>query len=203
VDTAAAWTEFTKNGHRSIVVGRCKVKKPPLARTGLFMLRENLLYSNETIVYDSFGRSIMSKNRRKLHEITSREDNEAVVISFRAPLQLVNKLDELAENDHRNRANFVLTTLIRATSEELVRSGEFWLKAFHQLYAKDPVGRETEFYRGQIAGWKRTLVAAYGASMAEKIILRASTGANLPVPHAGPLSPDERGYLGFDSFSHM
>lgn len=124
------------------------------------------------------------------------------IISFRAPLELVQKLDELAENDHRNRANFILTTLARATSGELIRSGEFWLKAFHQSYSKDPVGRETEFWRGQIAGWKRTLVAAYGSSMAEEIILRASEAAKLPVPHAGTLSPDGRGYEGFDSFSH-
>lgn len=145
----------------------------------------------------------MSKRRRKPEGTTPPENNDAVVISFRAPPELVKKLDELAEDDYRNRANFVLTTLVRATSEELSKSGEFWLKAFHQSYAKDPVGRETEYWRGQIAGWKRTLVAAYGANMAEKIILRASEAANLPVPHAGPLSPDGSGYVGFDSFSHM
>jgi len=144
----------------------------------------------------------MKAGRRKVAEVTPAEDAETVVISFRAPLDLAKRLDELAEYDHRNRANFVLTTLVRATSEELVRSGEFWLKAFHQSYAKDPVARETEFWRGQIAGWKRTLVAAYGASMAEKIILRASEAAKLPVPHAGTLSPDGWGYEGFDSFSH-
>jgi hypothetical protein len=146
----------------------------------------------------------MKMSRRKAHGTSSSgKDVGSVVISFRAPLELVRKLDEIAESDYRNRANFVLTTLARATSEELVKSGEFWLKAFHQSYAKDPVGRETEFWRGQIAGWKRTLGAAYGASMAEKIILRASAAANLPVPHSGTLSSDGRGYEGFDSFSHM
>jgi predicted transcriptional regulator len=145
----------------------------------------------------------MKKSRRKIDRPSSSEKViGTVVISFRAPVELVRKLDEIAENDYRNRANFVLTTLARATSEELVKSGEFWLKAFHQSYAKDPVGSETEFWRGQIAGWKRTLVAAYGGSMAENIILRASEAANLPVPHSGTLSPDGRGYEGFDSFSH-
>jgi hypothetical protein len=132
-----------------------------------------------------------------------REENETTVISFRAPADLVKKLDELADNDHRNRANFILTMLVRATSDELVSSGDFWLKRFHESYSNDPTGRETEFYRGQIAGWKRTLVAAYGASTAEQIILRASSDANLPVPHSGPLSEDGHGYIGFDSFSHM
>jgi hypothetical protein len=145
----------------------------------------------------------MKISRRAAGGPSPEEDVQTVVISFRAPVELVRKLDQLAESDHRNRANFILTTLVRATSGELARSGEFWLKAFHQSYAKDPVGRETEFWRGQIAGWKRTLVAAYGASTAEKIILRASEAANLPVPHAGTLSPDGRGYEGFDSFSHM
>jgi len=145
----------------------------------------------------------MKVSRSRAGGRPAKEDAETVVISFRAPLELVRELDGLAENDRRNRANFILTTLIRATSGELVRSGEFWLKAFHESYAKDPVGRETEFWRGQIAGWKRTLVAAYGASTAERIILRASDAARLPVPHAGTLSPDGRGYEGFDSFSHM
>ncbi|MGB9233652.1 MAG: hypothetical protein WCC04_04500 [Terriglobales bacterium] len=145
----------------------------------------------------------MKISRRRADGLSRGEDVETVVISFRAPLELVKKLDELAENDHRNRANFILTTLARATSGELVKSGEFWLKVFHQSYSKDPVGRETEFWRGQIAGWKRTLVAAYGASTAEKIILRASESAKLRVPHSGTLTPDGRGYEGFDSFSHM
>jgi hypothetical protein len=144
----------------------------------------------------------MKNSRRRLDGPSRGEDPDTVVISFRAPLKLVKKLDELAQDDHRNRANFILTALVRATSGELVKSGEFWLKAFHQAYAKDPIGRETEYWRGQVAGWKRTLAGAYGAGIAEGIILRASEAAKLPVPHAGTLSPDGRGYEGFDSFSH-
>jgi hypothetical protein len=145
----------------------------------------------------------MKPSRHKSDGPSRGEDLDTVVISFRAPLKLAKKLDELAEHDHRNRANFILTTLVRATSGELVKSGEFWIKAFHQAYAKDPVGPETEYWRGQVAGWKRTLTSAYGASAAERIILRASEVAKLPVPHAGTLSPDGRGYEGFDSFSHV
>ena len=144
----------------------------------------------------------MRTSRRKSDAPSQGEGPDTVVISFRAPLELAKRLDELAEDDHRNRANFILTTLLRATSGELVKSGEFWLKAFHQSYATDPIGRQTEYWRGQVAGWKRTLVAAYGAGIAERIILRASEVAKLPVPHAGTLSADGRGYEGFDSFSH-
>jgi hypothetical protein len=161
------------------------------------------LHTVELLVYIDGWRLVMKVTHRKTDRPPSEKDAGTAVISFRAPLELVRKLDELADDDYRNRANFILTTLVRATSEELVRSGEFWLKAFHEYYAKDPIGRETEFYRGRIAGWKRTLVAAYGASTAEKIIFRASETAKLPMPHAGTLSPEGRGYEGFDSFCHV
>jgi hypothetical protein len=132
-------------------------------------------------------------------------DGETVVVSFRAPVELVKRLDELAQGDQRNRANFILRTLTRAASatERLAKQGEFLLKVFHECYAKDQVGRETEFWRGKIAGWKQTLVTCYGAGTAEQIILRASGAANLPVPHSGTLAPDGSGYEGFDSLSHM
>jgi hypothetical protein len=130
-------------------------------------------------------------------------DRQTVIISFRAPADLAKRLDDLAEDDQRNRANFVLKILtsVASAQEPLVQDGSFLLKVFHDLYAKDSVGRETEFWRGKIAGWKRTLVAAYGADIAEHIILRAREVARLPVPHSGTLSPDGKGYEGFDSFS--
>jgi len=133
-----------------------------------------------------------------------RADDETVVVSFRAPVELVKQLDELARSDQRNRANLILKTLTHAAFaiERLAKQGEFLLKVFHACYAKDQVGRETEFWRGKIAGWKQTLVTCYGASTAEQIILRASEIANLPVPHSGTLAPDGSGYEGFDSFSH-
>jgi hypothetical protein len=69
--------------------------------------------------------------------------------------------------------------------------------------SKDPISRETEFWRGKIAGWKRTLATSYGAEIAEQIILRAREAAKLPVPHSGTLAPDGIGYEGFDSFSDV
>src|SRR5258708_15897733 len=96
------------------------------------------------------GDLLMNVGRRKAVGTIPREDAEMVVVSFRAPLKLAKKLDELAEGDHRNRANFILTTLVRATSGELVKSGEFWLKAFHQAYAKTPLSRDTHNCHGPI-----------------------------------------------------
>jgi hypothetical protein len=132
-------------------------------------------------------------------------DRETVIISFRTPVELANRLDQLAQGDQRNRGNFILKilTAIASAHEPLVQYGVFLLKAFHDFRIKDPVSRETEFWRGQIAGWKRSLVTSYGADIAEQIILRAREAAKLPVPHSGTLSPDGSGYEGFDSFSDV
>jgi len=134
---------------------------------------------------------------------SSSPDSETVIVSFRAPIEIAKQLDNLARGDQRNRANFILKMLSAITSkqEPLVQNGVFLLKAFHEFRAKDPISRETEYWRGQIAGWKRTLVASYGADIAEQIILRAREVAKLPVPHSGTLSPDGSGYEGWDSFS--
>ena len=135
----------------------------------------------------------------------SSPDRETVIVSFRAPVELAKRLDEMAQGDQRNRANFILKMLTAVTSahEPLVLDGVSWLQAFHGSYAKDHKSRETEFWRGKIAGWKRTLVTLYGASIAEDIILRAREVAKLPVPHAGTLASDGSGYEGFDSFSDV
>lgn len=137
---------------------------------------------------------------------SSSADRETVIVSFRAPVELARRLDELAEGDQRNRANFILKVLtaIASAHEPLVQDGAFLLKFFHDdLRVKGPLSRETEFWRGKIAGWKRTLVTSYGADIAEQIIFRASEVAKLPVPHSGTLAPDGSGYEGFDSFSHV
>jgi hypothetical protein len=136
---------------------------------------------------------------------SSSPDRETVIVSFRAPVELVKRLDELAEGDQRNRANFILKllTAVASAHEPLVQDGVFWLQAFHGSYAKSPVSSETEFWRGKIAGWKRSLVTSYGADIAERIILRAREVAKLPVPHSGTLAPDGSGYEGFDSFSDV
>jgi hypothetical protein len=41
-------------------------------------------------------------------------------------------------------------------SNRLVEQGEFLLKTFHAEYEKDPAGYETEFLRGDLAGWRDT-----------------------------------------------
>lgn len=85
----------------------------------------------------------------------------------------------------------------------LAEGGEFYLKAFHSEYEKDPAGPRTEFRRGQFTGWKQTLFMLYSEGVAEEIVEGVSNRTRLSVPPAGELSDDGKGYLGFDSSCHM
>ena len=76
------------------------------------------------------------------------------------------------------------------------------LKMFHQEYEKTPLGRNTEFRRGIVTGWRRALYSIYGEKAAEEVADAASSGAGYTIPHGGELSNDGRGYLGFDGSSH-
>ena len=84
------------------------------------------------------------------------------------------------------------------TVNRLVQQGKFLLKAFHEEYAKDRTGRDTEFYRGNITGWRLTLQAFF-PDFAEQVIDRARSESGLAIPHSGQLAKDGSGYLGFDS----
>lgn len=87
--------------------------------------------------------------------------------------------------------------------ERLVEDGEMILKVFHQEYSQNPTSRETEFWRGKIAGYRTTLHAIYGRKITEDILDKLREKANLPIPHIGSLSPDGRSYLGLDTGCDM
>ena len=78
--------------------------------------------------------------------------------------------------------------------EVLAKQGETMLTKFHECYEEHPVERDTEFWRGKIAGWKQALAAVYGAGQAERIIQRASEAAKRPVPHSRPPARDGSGF---------
>src|ERR1035441_446626 len=46
------------------------------------------------------------------------DSGDTVVISFRAPRELIRELDEIAKGDQRTRANFIVRTLTHAVSLE-------------------------------------------------------------------------------------
>lgn len=67
------------------------------------------------------------------------------------------------------------------TINRLVEQGELLLKSFHHEHQKDPEGVETEFARGELAGWRGTLHTLY-RDCAEDIVTRAITRTHLTIP---------------------
>jgi hypothetical protein len=67
------------------------------------------------------------------------------------------------------------------TINRLVNQGEFILKTYHAEYEKDPAGGETEFLRGNLAGWRETLHTLYHDG-AEEIVERVAAKTHLDVP---------------------
>lgn len=90
----------------------------------------------------------------------------------------------------------------RTINDALMRHGVDLLKMFHEHYKKDPVSAATEFRRGLVSEWKSLLRMIYGESTAETIVLGASKEAKLSIPPGGPLTPDGKGYFGFDTMCH-
>jgi hypothetical protein len=68
------------------------------------------------------------------------------------------------------------------TINRLVAQGAFLLKSFHAEYKKDPAGFQTEFLRGDLAGWRDTLHTLYH-DCAEEIVDRvvAKTTWRFPI----------------------
>ena len=67
------------------------------------------------------------------------------------------------------------------TINRLVAQGEFLLKSFHAEYKKDPAGYQTEFLRGDLAGWRDTLHTLYH-DCAEEIVDRVVAKTRLAIP---------------------
>jgi len=81
-----------------------------------------------------------------------------------------------------------------------VEQGAYLLKTFHEEHEKNPTGRETEFCRGEIAGFRNALTnlsGTLGRQFVAHILDRVRQRTGLKIPHSGQLTPD--GYLGFDS----
>ena len=72
------------------------------------------------------------------------------------------------------------------TENELERFASqlaFLLKAYHDARDKDPEGRDTEFWRGNIAGFRTGIEAFYGNPQAVETVLdhlRQITGLKIP-----------------------
>ena len=79
------------------------------------------------------------------------------------------------------------------TINRLVAQGECLLKSFHAEYEKDPAGYETEFLRGDLAGWRDTLHTLYH-DCAEEIVDRVLANTCLAMPDSLIHSSAPRGF---------
>ena len=67
------------------------------------------------------------------------------------------------------------------TINRLVEQGELLLKTFYVEHEKDPAGWNTEFVRGELIGWRRTLHTLYH-DYAEDIVTRVVARTHLTIP---------------------
>jgi predicted transcriptional regulator len=100
------------------------------------------------------------------------DSEETVVVSFRAPRELVTELDEIAKGDQRTRANFIVRTLTHAvTLEPAITIIEQIQARLVELASKDPDGIQTEYYRGAMGG-ARSILAAFFSKRAIRWVNR-------------------------------
>jgi hypothetical protein len=100
-------------------------------------------------------------------------------------------------------AKNTMETLVPPTPEtvrRIVEQGTMLLQTFHNEYRKEEFGQATEFWRGNLTGWRQTLLSAYGDSAAESIIMEAAKAANLPIPHCG-IRDSNGDFMGWDSLA--
>jgi hypothetical protein len=83
------------------------------------------------------------------------------------------------------------------TIDRLVEQGECLLKTFHAEYQKNPAGCDTEFLRGNLAGWRSTLHTLY-RDCAEEIVDRvvAKTYSAIPDGHLHSEAPSRESTVG-------
>lgn len=78
----------------------------------------------------------------------------------------------------------------------LVDEGTVLLKQYHEEHNKDPGSLATEFWRGNLAGFRHAVEAMFGTEGSSEILKRIRSASGLRIPHSGVKTAD--GYLGAD-----
>jgi len=122
---------------------------------------------------------------------TNQSDSDTVVISFRAPRELIRQLDDIAKGDQRSRANFIVRILTNAvTLEPAIRVIKELQPRLVELAEKDPAGLQTEYRRGAMGGARSMLAAFFGKRAISWVNQRVKEQTGLPMPTIIPLSDD-------------
>ena len=132
-------------------------------------------------------------------KMSSDEESDSVVISFRAPRSLVTKLDEIASGDQRTRANFIVRTLTNAaTLGPAIGTIKLILPTLVELHQKSPDSTQAEYHRGLMNGARWMLSSFFGDRAMRWVNREVKERTHLPMPHILPLEEDGNRY-GFDS----
>jgi predicted transcriptional regulator len=118
-----------------------------------------------------------------------------MIINFRAPSDLVERLDELAREDGRTRANFILTLLDRVTDPRRPqRVLETIISEFYDETKKRGDSPMSEWMRGQLHGAKWMVHAILGEDAKERALRAVRSKLRKPIPHIVPLAADGKRY---------
>jgi hypothetical protein len=122
------------------------------------------------------------------------------VLNFRTDRQLVERLDKLAAEENRTRANLMERLLSEATDmERAVRVVELIVRTLYsEVERRGEDSVQAEYVRGQLHGAKWMLDQLRGARIKDRVCQEVRKRTEKPFPHIVPLAPDGKRY-GFDS----
>jgi hypothetical protein len=84
------------------------------------------------------------------------------------------------------------------TVGQLVEKGGFMLKAYHAECDKNAASRETEFWRGNISGFRYAVGEMYGQEAIHGVLEEVRKTTGLDIPPIGELDPEGK-FVGPDS----
>ena len=122
------------------------------------------------------------------------------ILHFRTDSELVERLDRLAADERRTRANLIEKLLADAIDLETpIRIIELIVNMLNsEVERRGEDSVQAEYIRGQLHGAKWMLAELRGSNVKGRVCdeIRKRTGR--PFPHIVPLAPDGKRY-GFDS----
>ena len=85
-------------------------------------------------------------------------------------------------------------------TDHLVERGSFLLKAYHTECAKSAASRETEFWRGNLSGFRYAVGEMHGSDVIHEVLENIRKNTGLEIPPVGEMNSEGK-FLGTDSES--
>jgi hypothetical protein len=80
----------------------------------------------------------------------------------------------------------------------LAEQGSFFLKAYHAECDKSAASRETEFWRGNLSGFRYVVGEIYGQDVIHEVLENVRKNTGLEIPPIGELNSEGK-FLGTDA----